>query len=189
MDARAEAENGKVAKADEPMAAGAEAENTNKAKAYEPMTARTEAESAKATKADETMSAGAEVENAEVAKAAAAVTVGAEAENAKEVKAAEKVKSVEEAGRHSSLSDGSHEAATAESSSTQVKHPRLGADAHGGVPALAVTERGLLAVSPFLLGRLWPAERWIMGLRACKHLRRDLMVHCSSAALVQKAGA
>jgi len=35
----------------------------------------------------------------------------------------------------------------------------------------------------------WPSERVVVGLRVCKQLRRDLIDHCRSMVLVQKADA
>lgn len=47
----------------------------------------------------------------------------------------------------------------------------------------------LLSLTPTVLGHVWPAEREVVGMRVCKQLRRDLIVHCSRIVLVGKAGA
>eukprot|EP00961_Rhodomonas_salina_P033981 457363-Rhodomonas_salina.1 len=62
------------------------------------------------------------------------------------------------------------------------------ADLHEVEPAQAAEECTLLVLPPTVLGYVWPAERGIMGMRVCKQLRRDLIVHCGSVVLVQKAG-
>eukprot|EP00961_Rhodomonas_salina_P213526 2883749-Rhodomonas_salina.1 len=59
---------------------------------------------------------------------------------------------------------------------------------HDAVPAQSMGDCKLLSMPPALLEQTWPAERGIAGLRVCKQLRRDLMIHCSSFILVQKAG-
>eukprot|EP00961_Rhodomonas_salina_P092681 1247284-Rhodomonas_salina.1 len=56
-------------------------------------------------------------------------------------------------------------------------------------PAETAAESKLLLLLPTVLGHLWPAERVVVGLRVCKQLRRDLLVHCGSIHLVQKAEA
>eukprot|EP00961_Rhodomonas_salina_P080519 1083425-Rhodomonas_salina.1 len=58
-------------------------------------------------------------------------------------------------------------------------------DAHG-VPTQVPADCELLSLTPALLGHLWPAERGVSGQRVCKQLRKDLMAHCNSIALVQK---
>eukprot|EP00961_Rhodomonas_salina_P243307 3287774-Rhodomonas_salina.1 len=60
------------------------------------------------------------------------------------------------------------------------------AGACGGVPAEMAAESRLLLLLPTLLGHLWPGERVVIGLRVCKQLRRDLLVHCGSVILVPK---
>eukprot|EP00288_Rhodomonas_lens_P019679 CAMPEP_0177690486 /NCGR_PEP_ID=MMETSP0484_2-20121128/791_1 /TAXON_ID=354590 /ORGANISM="Rhodomonas lens, Strain RHODO" /LENGTH=175 /DNA_ID=CAMNT_0019201031 /DNA_START=33 /DNA_END=556 /DNA_ORIENTATION=- len=57
---------------------------------------------------------------------------------------------------------------------------------HGGGPAQAVAEHRLLLLPPTVLGHVWPAERVVLGLRVCKQLRQDLLVHCGSIVLVQQ---
>eukprot|EP00961_Rhodomonas_salina_P135158 1818391-Rhodomonas_salina.1 len=57
--------------------------------------------------------------------------------------------------------------------------------ANGGVSA---AECGLFLLPPAVVGQLWPAGQLVVGLRVCKQLRRDLLVHCSSIVLVQKNG-
>eukprot|EP00961_Rhodomonas_salina_P158372 2131776-Rhodomonas_salina.1 len=62
-------------------------------------------------------------------------------------------------------------------------------DAHGTVLAQAVSECRLLSLTPAVLGLVWPAERVVVGLRVCKELRRDLMVHCNGIVLAHGKGA
>eukprot|EP00961_Rhodomonas_salina_P030767 413778-Rhodomonas_salina.1 len=75
------------------------------------------------------------------------------------------------------------EAVTAEESSTSLTQRT---STRGEGPAQTVAECMLLLLLPTLLGHVWPAERVVIGLRVCKQLRRELMVHCSSIALAQR---
>eukprot|EP00961_Rhodomonas_salina_P259304 3503695-Rhodomonas_salina.2 len=61
--------------------------------------------------------------------------------------------------------------------------------AHGGVQTEVTEDCELLSLTPALLGHLWPAERGVVGLRVCKQLRRDLIVHSGSIVLVGNANA
>eukprot|EP00961_Rhodomonas_salina_P042726 574608-Rhodomonas_salina.3 len=62
-------------------------------------------------------------------------------------------------------------------------------DARGGTRAedggVKTTSCALLWLPSALVGSFWPAERFVMGLRVCKHLRRELVLYGSNALLVK----
>eukprot|EP00961_Rhodomonas_salina_P177087 2387604-Rhodomonas_salina.4 len=61
-------------------------------------------------------------------------------------------------------------------------------DGQGPAQPLVAAGSGLLLLEP-LWGYLWPPERVVVGLRACKQLRKNLMLYCTSIVLVPKTGA
>lgn len=50
-------------------------------------------------------------------------------------------------------------------------------------------EHALLCLPSALLGRLWPAERVVLGRRVCSQLRRELSEHAGQILLVKRDGA
>eukprot|EP00961_Rhodomonas_salina_P056806 763323-Rhodomonas_salina.1 len=47
----------------------------------------------------------------------------------------------------------------------------------------------LLCLEPSLIGRVWPAERVVAGLRVCKQIRRELLVHAGRVLVVKRPDA
>eukprot|EP00961_Rhodomonas_salina_P261600 3535689-Rhodomonas_salina.1 len=73
-------------------------------------------------------------------------------------------------------------------------HGRVAADSNPKPAVVAsegVTKRrcSLLGLPSSVLGRAFPAERVVLGLRVCKQLRKELLGHAGSALLVKRADA